>query len=126
MIPFKFHLKYLLFWFFGFLLKTLGFLEKTLGFLERALLKTCFKMKDEKENSVQWTDWDSNRECLEKVDKHSSSTKIITVKTISASYQVNALTAIHIKIHHTSLIPNPLGQTSFITGINFAISFRVC
>jgi len=25
-------------------------------------------MKDVKENSVQWTDWDSNRECL-KFDK---------------------------------------------------------
>jgi len=28
-------------------------------------------------------------------------------------------------IHHTSL-PNPLDQTSFITGINFATLFRVC
>jgi len=39
------------------------------------------KMKDVKENSVKWTDWDSNRECLkfDKVGKHSSSTKIITV-----------------------------------------------
>jgi len=38
-------------------------------------------MKDVKENSVKWTDWDSNRECLkfDKVGKHSSSTKIITV-----------------------------------------------
>jgi len=41
-------------------------------------------MKDVKENSVQWTDWDSNRECLKfnKVDKHSSSTKVVT-----ANYQ---------------------------------------
>jgi len=38
-------------------------------------------MKDVKENSVQWTDWDSNRECLkfDKVGKHLSSTKIIAV-----------------------------------------------
>jgi len=38
-------------------------------------------MKDVKENSVQWKDWDSNRECLkfDKVRKHSSSTKILTV-----------------------------------------------
>jgi len=29
-------------------------------------------MKDVKENSVQWTDWGSNRECLkfDKVGKH--------------------------------------------------------
>jgi len=35
-----------------------------------------------KENSVQWTDWDSNPECL-KIDKgkDSSSTKIITVNS---------------------------------------------
>ena len=40
------------------------------------LLKICLKMKDVKENSVQWTGWDSNRECLkfDKVGKHSSST----------------------------------------------------
>jgi len=43
----------------------------------------------------------------------------------NASYQENALPAIHIKIHHTSL-PNPLDQISFITGINFATLFRVC
>jgi len=37
-------------------------------------------MKDVKENSVQWTDRDSNPECLkfDKVVKHSSSTEIIT------------------------------------------------
>jgi len=37
-------------------------------------------MKDVKEYSVQWTPWDSNRECLkfDKVGKPSSST-IITV-----------------------------------------------
>ena len=37
-------------------------------------------MKDVKDNSVQWTDWDSDRECLKfnKVGKHLSSTKIIT------------------------------------------------
>ena len=30
------------------------------------------KMKDVKENSVQWKDWDSNRECFkfDKVGKH--------------------------------------------------------
>jgi len=61
-------------------------------------------MNDVKENSVQWTDCDSNRECLkfDKAGKHSSSTKIITVNFISASYRENALPAIHIKIHHTS------------------------
>jgi len=42
---------------------------------------------------------------------------------INALYQENALPAIHINIHHTSL-PNPLGQTSFITGINFATLFQ--
>jgi len=36
-----------------------------------------------------------------------------------------ALPAIYIKIHHTSL-PNLLGQTSFITWMNFATLFRVC
>jgi len=38
-------------------------------------------MEDVKENAVQWTDWDSNRECLkfDKVGKRSSSEKIITV-----------------------------------------------
>jgi len=38
-------------------------------------------MKDVKENSVQWAHWDSNPECLkfDKVGKHSSSTKIITI-----------------------------------------------
>ena len=37
-------------------------------------------MKDVKENSVQWIDWNSNRECFEfeKVGKPSSSTKIST------------------------------------------------
>jgi len=37
------------------------------------------KIKDLKENSVQWTDWDSSRECLKfhEVGTHSSSTKII-------------------------------------------------
>jgi len=42
-------------------------------------------MKDVKEHSVQWTHWDSNRECLkfDKVGKHSSSTKII----ITNNYQ---------------------------------------
>jgi len=54
-------------------------LFEALGLLERVLLS--LKMKDVKENSVQWTDWDSHRECLNfnKVGKHSSSTKIITV-----------------------------------------------
>jgi len=74
-------------------------------------------VKDVKEISVQGTDWDSNRECrkFDKIGKHSISTKVITVLLIIiiASYQENALSAIHIKIHHTSL-PNPLGQTSFI------------
>jgi len=38
-------------------------------------------MKEVKEYLVEWTDWDSNRECLkfDKVGKHSGSTKIITV-----------------------------------------------
>jgi len=35
-------------------------------------------MKDVKENPVQWTNWDRNRECLkfDKAGKHWSSTKI--------------------------------------------------
>jgi len=64
-------------------------------------------MKDViKENSVQWTDWDSNRECIkfDKVGKHLSSAKVSSA--INASYQENALPEIHIKIHHTTL-PNP-------------------
>jgi len=42
-------------------------------------------MKDVKENSVQWTDWDSNRECLkfDKVGTHTSSTKIIIFSNLS-------------------------------------------
>jgi len=44
---------------------------------------------------------------------------------VNAPYQENALPAIHIKIHRTTL-PSPLGQTSFITGINFVTLFRVC
>jgi len=42
-------------------------------------------MKDVKENSVQWTDWDSDRECLkfDEVGKHSSLTEII----IANNYQ---------------------------------------
>jgi len=51
------------------------------------------------------TDWDSNRECLkiDKVVKHSSSTEIIAANNyiINASHQENALSASHIKIHHT-------------------------
>jgi len=60
-------------------------------------------MKDVKEYSVKWTHWDSNRECLKfaKVGKPSSSTTI-TANIINTSYQENALSAIHIKIHHTS------------------------
>jgi len=36
-------------------------------------------MKDVKENSVQWTDWDDNRKChkFDKVGKHSISTKMV-------------------------------------------------
>jgi len=62
-------------------------------------------MKDVKENSVQWTDWDSNRECF----KHLSSTKLPII--IIASYQENALSTIHIKIHHSSLPNAYLGRT---------------
>jgi len=38
------------------------------------------ELEDEKENSVQWTDWNSSLECLkfDKVGKHSISTKMIT------------------------------------------------
>jgi len=84
-------------------------------------------MKNVKETSVQWTNWDSNRECLKfgKVSKYSRSIKIILLIFIDASYQENALPAIHIKMHYTTL-PNPLGQTSFITGIIIATLFRVC
>jgi len=85
------------------------------------------KTKDVKENSVQWTNWDSNQECLkfDKVGKPSSSTKISTAIITNASYQENALPAIHIKTHHTTL-PTPIGVISFITGISFATLFRVC
>jgi len=65
--------------------------------LERVLSKICLKMKDVKENPVQWTDWGSNRECLkfDKVGKHSSSINIIIVNNyIRASYRENALPAI--------------------------------
>jgi len=70
MFPFKFHLKYLLVW--------------NSWFFSEFLLHICLKMKDVKENPVQWTEWDSNGECLkfefDKVGKHSSSTKIITIR----------------------------------------------
>jgi len=39
---------------------------------------------------------------------------------INASYQENALPAIHIKYI------TPACQTSFVTGINFPTLFRVC
>jgi len=66
MIPFKFHLKYLL-------VSNSWFIE---GFI-----KDLFRNERRKENAVQCTDWDSNRECrkFDKVGKHSSSIKIITV-----------------------------------------------
>ena len=53
---------------------------KLLVYWKEVLLKIRFKMEDVTENSVQWTDWDSNRECLKfhKVVKHSSLTEIIT------------------------------------------------
>jgi len=84
-------------------------------------------MKDVKEYSVQGIDWDSNSEYLKfyKVGKHSSSTKIITGNNYYCIISGTCLPAIHIEIHQNRL-PNPSGQTSFITGINFAISFRVC
>jgi len=42
-------------------------------------------MKDVNANSVQWTDWDNNRECFkfDKVVKHSSSTEIIAANNSS-------------------------------------------
>jgi len=50
--------------------------------LERVFIKDLFEneLEDEKENSVQWTDWNSSLECLkfDKVGKHSISTKMIT------------------------------------------------
>jgi len=54
-------------------------------------------MKDVKENSVQWTDWDSNRECLkyDKVGKHWSATKIITINIYQC---IISLPGIHNKI----------------------------
>jgi len=55
------------------------------------------KMKDVKENSVQWTDWGSNREYF----KHSSSTKLLII--INASYQENALPAIQMKLQYITL-----------------------
>ena len=50
MFPFKFHLKYLLVW--------------NSWFSGKSFIKDLLKMKDVMENLVQWTDWDSNRECL--------------------------------------------------------------
>jgi len=41
---------------------------KDLVYWREFLIKICLKMKDVKENSVQWTDWDSNRDYL-KFDK---------------------------------------------------------
>ena len=92
----------------------------------RVYIKDLFEKEKPNGKSVQVTDWDSNREChkFDQVGKHSSSTKIITANNFIASYQEKALSAIHIKIDHTSL-PNLLGQTSFITGINFAILFSL-
>jgi len=45
------------------------------------------KMKEVKENLVQWTDWDSKRgrRKFDKVGKHSSSTKIITANNSTNS-----------------------------------------
>jgi len=57
-------------------------------------------MKDVKENSVHWTDWDSNRECLkfDKVVNHPSSTEIITADNYQCIISGNALPSpIHIK-----------------------------
>ena len=53
---------------------------KLLVYGKEVLLKIHLKMEDVTKNSVQWTDWDSNRECLKfhKVVKHSSLTEIIT------------------------------------------------
>jgi len=70
-------------------------------------------MKDVKKISVQWTHWDSNRVCLkfDKEGKHSSSTNKLLLIILNASYQENALPAIHIKIHHTSY------QIRFISGV---------
>jgi len=66
---------------------------KLLVYWREFLLKICLKMFENerrKENSVQWTDWDSYRECLifDKVGKYSSSTKIISLLLIiiNASY----------------------------------------
>jgi len=41
---------------------------KLLLYWKEFLLKVCLKMKDVTENSLQWTDWDSNHERL-KFDK---------------------------------------------------------
>jgi len=48
------------------------------------LIKICLKLKDTKDNSVQWADWDSNRQCpkFDKVVKHSSSTETITANNL--------------------------------------------
>jgi len=61
-ISLEFYLSLRIFWFLG------------------EFLKICLKIKDVKENPVQWTHWDSNRECLkfDKVGKHSSSANKIT------------------------------------------------
>jgi len=54
--------------------------------LERVFIKHLFEnKKDVKENSGQWTDRDSNSQGLkiDKVGKHSRSTKIITANKLS-------------------------------------------
>jgi len=61
-------------------------------------------MKDVKEHSVKWTQWDSNRKCLkfDKVGKPSSSA-IITANDYQCIVSgKSTASAIHIKIHYTS------------------------
>jgi len=73
-------------------------------------------MKDIKEHSVKWTHWDSSGDCLkfDKVGKASSST-IITAHDYQ--YIVSGkCTASNSHENTSHFLPNPLGQTSFITG----------
>jgi len=60
-------------------------------------------MKDVKENPVQWTDWDSNRECLkfDKVVKHTSSTEIITAN--KSIHHIRKMHCQHFTLKHITL-----------------------
>jgi len=73
-------------------------------------------MKDVTEYSVKWTRWDSYRECL-KFDKvgNPSSSALITANNYQ-SIVSGRCTASNSHQNTSHFLPNPLGQTIFITG----------